>query len=294
METSSISLNNQTELTSTTSTPTSKNAYYRFFCNPLLLAANLFYILPDQRPKTTTSSTKYASVPTVSNDNPVENWDPSGECVHLVLFCLGFGGGNSNATWVTVHPGFVWEGGVPNDNLVVYGPFYRDVIQGISQPTAFAKAMADLWYGLYQHGGAGTPVSSSGLERLSRLQLLDEEFADLPLAPCTNGYKVEQFACSVSLFLSQNLSNATGAPTLQAYSHLLNSVKERSLAFMVYNYSANQDWTELASVALQVYKAWFNHEVPSPGLGNLFKINKIRKITKFIGFSFCDTSRGID
>ena len=79
METSSISLNNQTELTSTTSTPTSKNAYSRIFCNLPLLAANFFYILPDQSLKTTTSSTKYASVPTVSNDNPVGNWDPSGE-----------------------------------------------------------------------------------------------------------------------------------------------------------------------------------------------------------------------
>ncbi len=79
VETSSISLNNQTELTGTTSTPTSKNAYYRIFCNPSLLAANFFYILSDQRPKTTTSSTKYASVPTVSGDNPVTNGDPSGE-----------------------------------------------------------------------------------------------------------------------------------------------------------------------------------------------------------------------
>ena len=78
METSSISLNNRTELTSTTSTPTSKNAYYRFFCNPSLLVANLFYILPDQSLKTTTSSTKNASVPTVSGDNPVNSWDPSG------------------------------------------------------------------------------------------------------------------------------------------------------------------------------------------------------------------------
>jgi hypothetical protein len=79
VETSSISLNNRTELTSTTSTPTSKNAYYRFFCNPSLLVANLFYILPDQSLKTTTSSTKYASVPTVSGDNPVNSWDPSGK-----------------------------------------------------------------------------------------------------------------------------------------------------------------------------------------------------------------------
>jgi hypothetical protein len=81
VETSSISLNNQTELTSTTSTPTSKNACSRFFCNPPLLAASFFCILPDQSLKTTTSSTKYASVPTVSGDNPVMGWDPSGELV---------------------------------------------------------------------------------------------------------------------------------------------------------------------------------------------------------------------
>ena len=81
MKTSSISLNNQTELTGTTSTSTSKNAYSRFFCNPSLLVANFFYILPDQRPKTTTSSTKYASVPTVSGDNPVNASDPSGTSV---------------------------------------------------------------------------------------------------------------------------------------------------------------------------------------------------------------------
>jgi hypothetical protein len=78
VETSSNSLNNQTELTGTTSTSTSKNAYSRFFCNPPFLAANFFCILPAQRPKTTTSSTKYASVPTVSGDNPVNSWDPSG------------------------------------------------------------------------------------------------------------------------------------------------------------------------------------------------------------------------
>ncbi len=83
METSSISLKNQTELTSTTSS--SKNAYSRFFCNPSLLATNFFYILPVQRPKTTTSSSKYASVPTVSGDNPVNSWDPSGRipCYNL-------------------------------------------------------------------------------------------------------------------------------------------------------------------------------------------------------------------
>ncbi len=78
MKTSSISLNNQTELTGTTSTSTSKNAYSRFFCNPSLLVANFFYILPAQSLKTTTSSSKYASVPTVSGDNPVNNGDPSG------------------------------------------------------------------------------------------------------------------------------------------------------------------------------------------------------------------------
>ena len=75
----SISLKNQTELTGTTSTSTSKNAYSRFFCNPSLLTANFCYILPAQRPKTTTSSTKYASVPIVSGDNPVNGWDPSGK-----------------------------------------------------------------------------------------------------------------------------------------------------------------------------------------------------------------------
>jgi hypothetical protein len=79
VETSSISLKNQTELTSTTSTPSSKNAYSRFFCNLPLLVANFFYILPVQRPKTTTGSTKNASVPTVSGDNPVNSWDPSWE-----------------------------------------------------------------------------------------------------------------------------------------------------------------------------------------------------------------------
>ena len=100
METSSISLNNQTESTSTTSTSTSKNTYSRFFCNPSLLVANFFYILYDQKSKTTTSSTKNASVPTGSWDNPMTGCDPSGEftvgvCGELLLSVVVLAGSNT-------------------------------------------------------------------------------------------------------------------------------------------------------------------------------------------------------
>ena len=89
METSSISLKNQTELTDTTSTSSSKNTYSRFFCNLPLLVANFFYVLHGQGSKTTTSSTKNALVPTVSEDNPVTGWDESGICVGVFgIVCM--------------------------------------------------------------------------------------------------------------------------------------------------------------------------------------------------------------
>ncbi len=69
----------QSDLTGTTLTPISENPYSYFFSEPPFLATNFFYTLPDQRPRTTTNSTKDASVPKFSGDDPVNSWDPSGE-----------------------------------------------------------------------------------------------------------------------------------------------------------------------------------------------------------------------
>jgi hypothetical protein len=77
VKTSSISLNDQTDLTGTSST--SESTYFYFFSEHTFLLATYFYILPYQSPKTVLRSTIYVSVPTVSRDNPVTEWDPSGK-----------------------------------------------------------------------------------------------------------------------------------------------------------------------------------------------------------------------
>jgi hypothetical protein len=81
-------------------TTTSENAYSRFFYYPCFLAANSFYINPVQVPKTYSNSIKYASVPTVAGDNPVNEWDPSGMCVSLFgVVCVGSGSVTSTVTF---------------------------------------------------------------------------------------------------------------------------------------------------------------------------------------------------
>ncbi len=154
----SISLKNQTDLTGTTSTPSSKNTYSYFIVEHIFLAANYIDILPAQRPKTTTSSTKYASVPTLSGDNPVNSWDPSGECGLSTPFgCLGnCGTPKCTGEFTSQHI----LGTLTNAN--VYCPFYDYVTQTSSSNFNLSKAVNVLWYGLYQAGGANAPVVGQG------------------------------------------------------------------------------------------------------------------------------------
>ena len=247
-------------------TPVPENTRTRLGIEISSSAALVAFVSPGQLGRTAANTYDFASVPPVAGDDPVNNDDPSGDycsvsnpvaIMPVTPFCPPKTEG-PNGKWTVINPNTPWSANDPNDQLLVYTPFYNDV-QNLSSGGSLDKALSTLWDGIYQEN---QDLGSGGMRLLTLLgaQAQNAEPSNPDL--CSTGNYRSEFQCDVGAILTTSDAAGTGVPGLEVYEQFLVGDSEQSLAYLVYSF--NTRLTEIVGFGLYIVNEFYGHEAHTP------------------------------